>query len=351
MDYTKLAVHLIPYNGIGGVESAARTCLSGVYSGFRFSKYFLCSHPDSLNLREGDQCGRFKSENDPRNLIQALLLLHRQRPQVLIASLWRSYVVVIFYKILHPRCQVVCFLHSSRAVHIIDFFLAFSAMCLARQIWLDCQATRATRVPVYWRHKSYIISFILNRAIAVTSELVQPRFIFWGRLAPEKGLDRAFMLIAALKYYFPSISMQVVGPDQGEQIILERIAKDLHIGDSVSFLGVKGPEEIVVLASQASFYLQTSIYEGTAVSVMEAMQLGLVPLVTPVGEILNYCHDNVNSILINHIDIASSALRIRRLIGNPARYSRIRSNAIRTWADAPIYCDDIIRRCQRLLSV
>ena len=40
--------------------------------------------------------------------------------------------------------------------------------------------------------------------------------------------------------------------------------------------------------ANASFYLQTSKFEGFAMSVVESMMMGLVPVVTPVGEIGRY---------------------------------------------------------------
>ena len=50
-------------------------------------------------------------------------------------------------------------------------------------------------------------------------------------------------------------------------------------------------------AKKCSFFLQLSFYEGFAMSVIEAMQLGLVPVVTNVGEISNYCIDNFNGVI------------------------------------------------------
>ncbi len=40
-----------------------------------------------------------------------------------------------------------------------------------------------------------------------------------------------------------------------------------------------------------------------AISVIEAMQAGLVPIVTPVGEITGYCSDGVNSVFFEKLMI------------------------------------------------
>ena len=105
-----LAIHVIPYDGIGGVEAAARSIASGVYSGLRLQKCFLANQGGARFQDTGDHLGAHSSENDPRNYANALIWLHRRRPQLLIASLWRSYAVLLLHKLLHP-----CLLYTSDA--------------------------------------------------------------------------------------------------------------------------------------------------------------------------------------------------------------------------------------------
>lgn len=52
-------VHAIPYDGIGGVETAARSLVDGVYDDIDFSKLYLVDksdHPDT---------NTYTSENHP----------------------------------------------------------------------------------------------------------------------------------------------------------------------------------------------------------------------------------------------------------------------------------------------
>jgi glycosyltransferase involved in cell wall biosynthesis len=343
-------VHLIPYNGIGGVEAAVRSLTSGTYQGLRVQKCFLARRSDGYGPLLGDYIGPYFSENDPRNLIQVLLWLHQRRPQLLIASLWRSYLILILYKLLHPRCRMVCFLHCNRAVHPVDWLLAFGSIYMATEVWADSQATLRSRVPKVWLRKGRVISFVLRRVNPVTREQPSPRFLFWGRLVPQKGLDQALQIIASLKRTVPDVRFQVVGPDQGEQRRLEQLVNQLKLEMAVSFLGPKSPEEIETLAAQASFYLQTSTFEGMAVSVVEAMQYGLVPIVTPVGEIERYCHDHLNALFVDTDNSLATAQRIRQLLTDPTRYEQLRQQAIHTWINAPTYQDDVLRHCHNLLA-
>ena len=76
----------------------------------------------------------------------------------------------------------------------------------------------------------------------------------------------------------------------------------------MSIVGPKPQEEIRAVAREASFYLQTSVDEGTAPSVVKAMQSGLVPIVTPAGEIARYCRDGENAVVIRDKETAIRAV-------------------------------------------
>jgi glycosyltransferase involved in cell wall biosynthesis len=347
----ELVVHCIPYDAIGGVESAARSLDSGDYSGFRFRKYFLARKTPGAFLESLDLVGLYSSENDSRNLLYALLCLYRLNPRLLIASLWRSYFVLLVHKILHPGCKVVCFLHSEFTAHIVEYLVAWAAIAVSDEVWCDSKSTLNARLPTRWRNKSSVISFVLQHADPVTQSTPLPRFVFWGRLAPEKGLDRALHIFESLYRTIPGSRFLIIGPDLGEKSRLEQLAYRLDLGESVSFLGPKTYEEIAKHASVSSFYLQLSLFEGMAVSVVEAMQLGLVPVVTPVGEISKYCQNDVNSLLINSDEPLQVATRIKGLLSDPSRFGSLRLQAIHTWANAPTYSHDVLARCSALLSV
>jgi glycosyltransferase involved in cell wall biosynthesis len=90
--------------------------------------------------------------------------------------------------------------------------------------------------------------------------------------------------------------------------------------------------EIFGFACEGSFYLQTSLQEGMAMSVVEAMQLGLVPVVTPVGQIATYCRDGENSILVGDDDDVV-VRRLKTLATNPAMFRDLADGAHSTWLE------------------
>jgi glycosyltransferase involved in cell wall biosynthesis len=71
------------------------------------------------------------------------------------------------------------------------------------------------------------------------------------------------------------------------------------------------------------------------------MQLGLVPVVTPVGEVQRYCRDGENAVLVdvNNLDVAAD--RIVALLGDEKAYARMSKAAHDEWQDCTPYAEDI----------
>lgn len=346
----KLAIHLIPCDGIGGVESAFRSIPSNPCKEFLFEKASIASLPSQSVSPKLDYCGPYVSVNDPRNFLRLMYWLSQRKPQLLIVSLWRCYAFSLLYKFLHPRCKIVCFLHCDHPVHLLDSLFARIAMTLASAIWADSCSTLCARVPLRFRPKARIISLVLQSYQPCNSSQPSPAFIFWGRLAAQKSLHHALFLISYLRPLFPEVTFSVVGPDCGQLKRLQKVVDLLDLCNVVKFLGPKSHSEIISLASVSSFFLQTSLYEGMSVSVVEAMQLGLVPVVTPVGEVSKYCIDDYNSVLIPSTGSASVVQRIKHLLDSQADYMLLRERAISRWSSVPLYRHDVSSSCADLLG-
>ena len=82
-------------------------------------------------------------------------------------------------------------------------------------------------------------------------------------------------------------------------------------------------------------------------SVVEAMMMGLVPVVTPVGEIARYCN-NKNSIMVY-----SNMETIRDIIlvlKNNNNFSQMSNYAVKTWSGKINYRDSVIQNCNRIIN-
>lgn len=336
----KKILHIVPYDGIGGVETAARSMNHHLSKTFSFDVEYIYTELVDQNPT--------KSTISPVQFLLAARKIYLMNPDLLVVSLWRSCLVGILVKVTKPNLKIITFLHLGKDVHFIDFILTRISISLSSQIWADSLATIHSRIGTKKSPKSKVISFVTNELSPSSSLNLTATFIYWGRLNEQKGLDRAIKIFAKLKAFKPNAHLLILGPDRGSLNELNALCQSLSICDSVEFVGAVSASQIPAYAAKASFYLQTSKYEGMAMSVVEAMQMGLVPVVTPVGEIKNYCIDSINSIIVENDDDAIS--RVVSCVETPSKYWQLRKNAIATWAEAPTYGESILEACLEISS-
>ena len=334
-------VHLVPFDGIGGVEVAAKTMARVNKDGIEFEVIYLFPN-----------YGRMEKVGPLQRLLDGLKTcwkITRDKNDVLIVSLWRSALAGIFIKLLKRNMKLVLFLHSTGDSNRFDNVTTRLAVLLADQVWADSEATLTTRVPGAAR-KGRIISYLPRRLVpTLMRSEASPTFISWGRLAPVKALDRSIRLFVEIHKLYPEATYTIIGPDGGEQERLQALSENLGVSGVIKFAGAKSIDEIAQLACDATFFLQSSIYEGMGLSVIEAMQLGLIPIVTPVGEIRAYCRDGYNAVLIESDRRVIEDVHI--LIASPERYVAMRDSAVIAWKDKKLYSESVLEACYELSSL
>jgi glycosyltransferase involved in cell wall biosynthesis len=288
---------------------------------------------------------------NPVAFIRAAASIVRQPPDILILSLWRACVVGLLVKLVRPRTRLVIVIHNSVDAHPADWLFTRLAMRFSTAIWSDSAASMRLRFHTPPRTQVTILPFLtkhLSVARQTPAAAQAPGFMFWGRLAAQKNLPRALELFRIVHRARPDALYTIIGPDSGELERLREWCAHSGLGDAVSFAGPMDLDAICRLASRHVFYLQTSDYEGMAMAVVEAMQLGLVPVVTPVGEIAQYCRDGANSVVVG--DLGDAAARVLALLDDPGTLDRIRESALATWRGHPLYRDAVGAECRRLIS-
>ena len=333
-------IHLIPFHGIGGVEQAAATMSNLEACRFSFDVVAIFPAPVLANRW---------IIGDPVFFFKSFIRLRRSMLDVLIVSLWRACLVGILLKLLRPRMRLVLFLHLPSNVHLLDRLLTLISAHLASSVWADSHNTLARRLQGCSAKNGHVISFVTKRLKPISVKPVRPSFVFWGRIHVQKDLSRALRLFHAVKLLRRDAQFSVIGPDGGDLARIRAIVVELGLVDSVQFLGPMNFSQIRQVAQSASFYLQTSEVEGMAMSVVEAMQLGLVPIVTPVGEIANYARSGENAVVV--IDNSTALSEIILLLADECHYQTLRSNAINYWLDKSLYKDDVLKACRDLLGI
>jgi glycosyltransferase involved in cell wall biosynthesis len=336
-------IHLLPYDGIGGAEAAARSMGDAPIDDLDFQLRFLFPGVTSRQQR--------RATFNPLAIMRASRRLLREKPDLLIVSLWRSCVAGMLVKLLRPRTRLVVMIHNSVDAQLADRFATRGAMLLADAIWADSEASMRLRFRRRPRAPVTVIPFLTRRLDPARNgddDAPAPEFIFWGRLAAQKNLRRALQVFREIRRVHPGARYTVIGPDSGELAGLRDWCVREGLDAAVHFAGPMTFDGILAAAHGPSFYLQTSDYEGMAMSVVEAMQLGLVPVVTPAGEIRRYCRNGVNAVVVDDADGAAD--EVLRLLANPDAWRSLRRNALATWRGEPLYREAVIAQCRRLTA-
>ena len=350
-------LHLIPYDPVGGVETAVRSIPAewdGRAGAVRFRRAYLVTH-SAVEVFPDDWHGPAISVNHPVAHWKLLRFALKSRANLVVVSLWRCCPTLIALKALRPRTKTVLFLHSAVDVHVFDRVLNRAAMLLADEIWADSTSTLEARVPAAARKRARVLSFLTKRPPALPSlsstdqgRNIAPNFVYWGRLQSEKNLGQALDVFAAIHRLLPDARFDIIGPDRGSLAGLQARVAELELGDAVRFPGALPHDALMARARDYRFYLQTSLFEGMAMSVIEAMGMGLVPVVTPVGEIPSYCHDGHTGIHVSTPE--ETAQRVAATIADPASWQEMSARAAERWAEADLFQDDYRDACDNLLS-
>ena len=338
-------LHILPEYGTGGAEVAALSAASAEHGQVKVLFLAAPSHTEpGVRAQVCEGCHPLGI----RAAWLAIRMIRRERPHVTVVSLWKSLLTLLALRAMPGRPVLVHLLHSDRPKHRLDQLAHSIMLRTCDAVWADSATTLDSRYPPGSRTKSTrVVSFLVRRIVATPRTTPTASFIFWGRLAPEKQIERSIELFARVARYDASAVFTIIGRDDGSRASAEALANTLGVADRIAFPGELPFEEISRLAARASFYLQTSTFEGMAMSVVEAMQLGLVPVVTPVGEIARYCNHLANAVVFRGSDETEADLR--RVLADPQEYARLSTAAIDTWKDVALYRDDIVAAASELL--
>jgi glycosyltransferase involved in cell wall biosynthesis len=329
-------IYLIPLDSLGGgVEVAAKGVKSITHNRFNFDVKYICKEKSELF--------------NPKVFIQTAKSIYKIKPDVIILSLWRAQLVGLFLKLLMPQIKIIFFVHSAKDAHLLDYLLSRLILILSTEIWGDSITSLKER----FRHSSKkirigrVVDFNARNINKLKQKKVSPDFIFWGRVGREKGVDRAVTIFSKIHKYYPEATFKIIGSDGGTLNQIKVLCKSLQINKSITFHDEMDFLEIKNFAKNASFYLQTSLYEGAAMSVMESMKLGLIPVVTPVGEISRYCNSD-NSIIVRS---NNEAVRdIMMLLESNERYLFLSRNASLKFNFQLSYTESIIKNTEEMIK-
>jgi glycosyltransferase involved in cell wall biosynthesis len=145
---------------------------------------------------------------------------------------------------------------------------------------------------------------------------------FAGRLTAQKSLGRALEAAAAADNVRFVIAGE--GPDRPW---LEQRARELGIGERVTFLGSQPRERVVRLFAAADAAILSSSWENFPHTVVEALAVGTPVLAMEAGGVAEVVHDGVNGLLAPAGDTVALADAVRRYFADDALRERLRAAA------------------------
>ncbi|UPT70083.1 MAG: glycosyltransferase family 4 protein [Flavobacterium sp. JAD_PAG50586_2] len=124
---------------------------------------------------------------------------------------------------------------------------------------------------------------------------------------------KVFMKIKAV---FPEAKMCMVGPKKDDTYAkTQRFAKTNNI--EVEFTGKLAKKDWIALSKEYNVFINTTHFDNTPISVIEAMALGMPVVSTNVGGISYLLQHNSNALLVNDNDVEDMAVQIHRLFNEP----------------------------------
>ena len=119
----------------------------------------------------------------------------------------------------------------------------------------------------------------------------------------------AVQVLFELKKKYPKSSLCMVGPDaDGSRKKVENLAKELNL--NVNFTGKLEKKAWIKLSQDYNVFINTTNFDNTPLSVIEAMALGLPVVSTNVGGMPFLIDNNVNGLLVkpDNVEEMSSAV-------------------------------------------
>ena len=142
------------------------------------------------------------------------------------------------------------------------------------------------------------------------------RLVCTRRLEPVFDHETIIQALALLKEKGIIFDMTFAG-DGSLLGVLKKQVNELGLDDCVSFMGKVPNEKLPELLSRSDVYLSASLWDGTSLSLLEALATGLFPIVSDIKANSAWIKDGVNGFLHKLGDAGNLVDYILRLLRGP----------------------------------
>lgn len=153
-------------------------------------------------------------------------------------------------------------------------------------------------------------------------------FLYIGRLSENKQIDRLLVTHKELIFRHGPRHLHIVGPEFDiTRNQLQTQISTLGIAPHVTVHGYLDQSDLQALAQTCGFFVSASRFEGFGMTLIEAMSVGLVPLVQPNESFTDLLRRADTGLLVDHADPAAAADRIAQYIAGPQDAARQQARA------------------------
>lgn len=152
---------------------------------------------------------------------------------------------------------------------------------------------------------------------AVGARLARPRYTHVSNFRPVKRVPDLIEAFAIVKAARPEAELVLIG-DGPERSRAEALARELHLGKQVRFLG-RQDDFVETLQTTAAFVLPSST-ESFGVAALEAMACGVPVVASRVGGLPEVVADGESGLLVPSGDVEALAAAMQDIVRDEARW-------------------------------
>jgi glycosyltransferase involved in cell wall biosynthesis len=154
----------------------------------------------------------------------------------------------------------------------------------------------------------------------------EPKLLWVRSFSKIYNPDLAVKVLSALQKVYPKAQLCMVGPDaDGSRENVQNLAEQLNL--IVEFTGKLEKKEWIELSKDYNIFINTTNFDNTPVSVIEAMALGLPVVSTNVGGMPYLIENDVDGILVEPNQPEAMSSEIISLIKNEEKREVLIKNA------------------------
>jgi len=260
--------------------------------------------PENVQVPEGVDVHLVGSDKKKiKSIVQGILSDSKQRGDRCVFHMHAQKSAITFLLAtfgMGIRSKTLFTIHSTFSSRDIKYKIS-SCFCTLFSKYANCVSHSAYKEYAGWvktiKGKNFIAipnGVDVLRINAATRDLplhndvaIRKNLVCVGRIIPIKNQEFLVRLLPSL----PESRLVLIGAEDKEQKI-RKIAEELNVLDRVDFKGLVPRDKVFRLLNASGLYVSSSTVEGLPVSVLEAMCVGLVPVLSdiePHKEIAEQC--------------------------------------------------------------